>query len=212
MKTETIIDMEQQLARIALELEKTRSELSALQQRQCRMARWTRFFYLGSLVVIVLLVGITLSPKGVAQNVAQPTAEVTRLQAPVLVQDKAGRTIVEISDRPGYKGVTVYSSGGDAAFLGYDKQDNGLVQILGPGRKIIADVSADGLKFFGSTGQSVAFLGADSNNNGALQLKNSAGGVLADAGAIDANTGFMQVYPKSGKSPFPIPNYIKGSK
>ena len=25
-------------------------------------------------------------------------------------------------------------------------------------------------------------------------------------------TGFAQVYPRSGKAPFPIPNYIKGSK
>jgi len=53
---------------------------------------------------------------------------------------------------------------------------------------------------------------AKDNNSGALQLKNSAGGVLVDVGAIDANTGYAQVYPRSGKAPFPIPNYLKGSK
>jgi len=45
-----------------------------------------------------------------------------------------------------------------------------------------------------------------------VQLKSSSGGVLVDVGAVDGNTGFAQVYPKSGKSPFPIPNYLKGSK
>ncbi|HEY3025660.1 MAG TPA: hypothetical protein VGJ55_05885 [Pyrinomonadaceae bacterium] len=212
MKADTVTELEQQLGIITLELGRTRSELRALQQRQRRTARSTTLLYLSSLVVIVLLAGVALSPQSAAQNVAQPSAIVTRLQAPVLVQDKSGQTIVEISDRPGYKGVTVYNSGSDAAFLGFDKQNNGLLQLLGPGRKLFADVSADGFKFFGSTSQSVAFLGADSSNNGALQLKNSAGGVLVDVGAIDANTGFAQVYPRSGKSPFPIPNYIRGSK
>lgn len=212
MKAEEISDLEKQLAIFAVELERTQFELHALQQRQRCTAHWTRVRYVSALAVIVLLAGVALSPRSAAQNVAPPSAIVTRLQAPVLVQDKSGHTIVEISDRPGYKGVTVHSSGGDAAFLGYDKQDNGLVQVLGPGRKIIADVSADGFKFFGTAGQSVAFLGADNNNNGALQLKNSMAGVLVDLGAIDANTGFAQVYPRSGKSPFPIPNYLKGSK
>lgn len=69
-----------------------------------------------------------------------------------------------------------------------------------------------GFKLAGSAGQSAAFMGADSNNNGAIQLKNCTGGVIAAAGAIDANTGFMQVYPRSEKAPFPIPNCINGSK
>jgi hypothetical protein len=210
MKPVTTNNMVQELELLSLELERTRSELCDLRRRQYRATRWTKCFYLGSLV-IVLLFGTTISWTE-AQNSGQPAAIVTRLQAPVLVQDKSGRTIVELSDRAGFQGVTVFSPVGDAAFLGYDKENKGLVQVLGPGRKILADATADGFKFFGTTGQSVAFLGADSNNNGALQLKNSTGGVVAEAGAIDANKGVMQVYPKSGKSPFPIPNYIQGSK
>lgn len=212
MKAETSATIEQQLSRITLELVHTQLELRALQQRQRRSRRSTALVNLSGWALLVLFVVVALSPRSAAQNPAQPGAIVTRLQAPVLVQDKNGQTIVEISDRPGFKGVTVYSSGADAAFIGYDKQNNGIIQLLGPGRKLFADVSADGFKFFGTAGQSVAFLGADSNNNGAIQLKNSTGGVLVDAGAIDAHTGFAQVYPRSGKAPFPIPNYIKGSK
>ena len=206
MRAETNAELQHKLSLVVLELTQTRSELRSLQHRQRRAARLTALLSLGGLLVLVFLVG------GVPKGAAQSGGPVTHLQAPVVIQDKNGNTIVEISDRPGFKGVTVYSSSSDVAFLGFDKQNNGLIQLLGPGRKIFADIGADGFKFFGTAGQSVAFLGADNANNGAVQLKNSAGGVLVDIGAIDANTGFAQVYPKSGKAPFPIPNYLKGSK
>lgn len=157
--------------------------------------------------MVALVLGLVLS----AQTTAQKSVVLTSREAPVLVQDKSGHSIVEISDRAGFKGLSVYSLSGEAAYLGFDKPDKGLIQLLGPGGKLFADASADGFKFFGSAAQAVAFMGADSADNGALQLKNSAGGILAEAGAIDAKTGFVQVYSRSGKSPFPIPNYIKGS-
>lgn len=209
MKAETNAELQDKLSIVILQLTQTRSELHSLQRRQRRFARLATLLSLGGVLVLVFLVGI--APTGSAQN-AQPSGTVTRLQAPVLVQDKNGNTIVEISDRTGFKGVTVFNSTSDVAFLGFDKQNNGLVQLLGPGRKLFAEVGSDGFKFFGTSGQSVAFMGADNANNGAVQLKNSAGGVLVDIGAVDANTGFAQVYPRSGKAPFPIPNYLKGSK
>ena len=212
MKAETITELEQQLAIITLELGRTRSELRALQQRQGRTARSKTLLYLSSLTAISLLVSVAFSSRSSAQNVAQPSATVTRLQAPVLIQDTAGRTIVEISDRTGLHGISVTSSNGETAFLGFDKEKSGVLQLFGPGHKLATEASADGFKFFGMSGQSVAFVGADSANNGAVQLKSSSGGVLVDVGAVDGNTGFAQVYPKSGKSPFPIPNYLKGSK
>src|SRR5260370_25175945 len=97
MKAETITDLEQQLSIINIELGRTRSELRALQQRQRRTARSTTLFHLSGFLVIVLLATVALAPGGAAQNVAQPSAIVTRLQAPVLIQDKSGHTIVEIS-------------------------------------------------------------------------------------------------------------------
>lgn len=206
MKTETDAELQHRLSLVILELTQTRSELRLLQHKQRRAARLATLLSLTGVLVLLFLIGVV--PKGAAQG--QTT--VTRLQAPVLVQDKNGHTIVEISDRQGFKGVTVFNSSADVAFLGFDKQNNGLVQLLGPGRKIFADISVDGFKFFGPSGQSVAFMGADNSSNGAVQLKNANGGVLVDVGALDANTGFAQVYPKSGKTPFPIPNYLKGSK
>src|SRR5689334_18782573 len=112
MRAETDTELEQQLSIMVRELGRIRSELRDLQRRPRRSTRSTTLFCLCAVVVVVLLVSVALSPRGAAQNVAQPSATVTRLEAPVLVQDKAGHTIVEISDRPGYKGVTVYSSGG----------------------------------------------------------------------------------------------------
>lgn len=206
MKTETDAELQHRLSLVILELTQTRSELRLLQHKQRRAVRLATLLSLAGVLVLLFLIGVV--PKGAAQG----QATVTRLQAPVLVQDKNGHTIVEISDRQGFKGVTVFNSTADVAFLGFDKQDNGLVQLLGPGRKIFADISVDGFKFFGPSGQSVAFMGADNSSNGAVQLKNANGGVLVDVGALDANTGFAQVYPKSGKTPFPIPNYLKGSK
>ncbi len=206
MNAETDAELQHRLSIVILELTQTRSELRSLRHKQRRAARLTTLLSLGGLLVLVFFIGVV--PKGSAQG----PATVTRLQAPVLIQDKSGNTIVEISDRPGFKGITVFSAQSDVAFLGFDKQNNGLVQVLGPGRKILADMGADGFKFFGPSGQAVAFMGADSASNGAVQLKNSSGGVVVDVGAIDANTGFVQVYPKSGKAPFPIPNYLKGSK
>lgn len=210
MQAETNDELQQRLSVVIRELAETRSELRSLQHRQHKSARLSPLLTFGGVFVLVLL--LILVPNGAAQNGVPSPGSVTRLQAPVLIQDKTGKTIVEISDRTGFKGVTVFSSSSDVAFLGFDKQNNGLVQLLAPGRKIFADIGVDGFKFFGPSGQPVAFMGVDSASNGALQLKNSSGGVLVDAGAIDANTGFAQVYPKSGKSPFPIPNYLKGSK
>ena len=210
MQAETNDELQRRLSLVILELAQTRSELRSLKHRQGRSARLTTLLSFGGAFVLVFL--LVVVPNGAAQNGVQMPGSVTRLQAPVLIQDKTGKTIVEISDRTGFKGVTVFSSSSDVAFLGFDKQNNGVVQLLAPGRKIFADISVDGFKFFGPSGQAVAFMGADSSSNGAVQLKNSTGGVLVDVGAIDANTGFAQVYPKSGKSPFPIPNYLKGSK
>jgi hypothetical protein len=87
MKAKTITELEQQLAIITLELGRTRSELRAVQQRQGRTARSTTLLYLSSLTVLGLLVGVAFSSRSSAQNVAQPSATVTCLQAPVLVQD-----------------------------------------------------------------------------------------------------------------------------
>jgi len=209
MRVETNAELQDRLSNVVLELTQTRSELRSLQARQRRAARLTTSLSIGGLLVFVCLIAIV--PISTAQNPGQPSGTVTRLEAPVLIQDKNGKTIVEISDRPGLHGISVTSTNGETAFLGFDKEKNGVLQLFGPGHKLSTEASADGFKFFGSS-QSVAFLGADSAGQGALQLKNSTGGVLVDVGAVDANTGFAQVYPKSGKSPFPIPNYLKGSK
>lgn len=134
MQAETNDELQQQLSVVIRELAQTRSELRFLQHRQRKSARLSTLLSLGGGLVLVFL--LVVVPKGAAQNGVQAPGSVTHLQAPVLIQDKTGKTIVEISDRPGFKGVTVFSSSSDVAFLGFDKQNNGMVQLLAPGRKI----------------------------------------------------------------------------
>ena len=203
--------VERQLAGSRAELGRTQSELQSLRASRSASARAARGAAVCGLAGMAAVVGLVLSPRTGAQA-ATPPATVTRFQAPFIVESTAGKTLFEVADRPGLHGVAVYSASGEAVFLGFDKEQNGIVQVKGANGKLVADVSLDGFKYFGPSGSSVAYLGADSGGNGAMQLKNAADGVVVDAGVLGAATGYVQVYPRSGKAPFPIPNYIKGSK
>ena len=79
----------------------------------------------------------------------------------------------------------------------------------------ITDASSGtyGLNIYNPTGGSgaVAFLGGTNNGNGKLQLGDAAGNSLVEAGVLPGNIGVVRVYPMNGKSPIPIPNFIKGA-
>src|SRR5207237_9780217 len=106
MRFETSTIVEERIKLLATELERTRSELRALQRQHRRSALSTRLFYLSGSIVILSFLGIAFSPRGAAQQqVARPP---TYFDAPFVVYDKNHRPIVEISDEPGKKGLTVY--------------------------------------------------------------------------------------------------------
>lgn len=200
-----------QVRELSRELEMTQRRLHKLESAQARSAGSTRLLRATSLVLgSLLLAGIWLPRAEV--RAAEQTATVTRLQLPVLFQDSANHTIAEISDRPQHHGITVYSKTGEAVYIGADKQGNGLLMLETPAKNISSELSVDGFHLFGSSGKSVAFVGADSTGSGVIQLKNSTDGVVVDMGALGGKTGFVQVYPRSGKTPFPIPNYLQGGK
>ena len=200
--------LEDQLSAKSAELDRARSQLHSLRQQPKRPRRRHGGPLVGLLLVTALVSGFALAPHSPAQP-KQPAA-VTVVQAPYVVNDSAGKAIFEVSEHP--RGLKVFSTTGEALYLGTEKGGPGLIQLLGLDGKLILDLSSDGFKFFGKSQASVAFVGADSANNGALQLKNNADGVVVDIGVLGAATGYVQVYPKSGKTPFPIPNYLKGGK
>ena len=70
-----------------------------------------------------------------------------------------------------------------------------------------------GLNIYNPNGgsEAVAFLGGTNNGNGKLQLGDAAGNSLVEAGVLPGNIGVVRVYPMNGKSPIPIPNFIKGA-
>ncbi len=74
MRFEASMTLEDQIKLLATELERTRSELRALQRQHRRSALSTRLFYLSGLIVIGSLLGIAFSSPGAAQQeVARPT-------------------------------------------------------------------------------------------------------------------------------------------
>ena len=215
MTANTTIELEQRLAMMQAQFERSAVELKRLQanqrfaeRRQTGRGLSSRLpLFVGlSLVALALTLGLS------TQSQAQSPVTNTILKWPILVQDASGNTILEISDRPKHYGITLYNkAGGQVAFLGITS-GGGILGIQGTDAKLLADISEDGFKFFGKSEASVAFMGADTVGNGAIQLKNTADGVVVNAGVFDGATGFVQVYPRSGKTPFPIPNYLKGGK
>lgn len=211
MNSEQLLELERRLQAMSTELDKTQRELRDLRQVQRRSAKLTLMVRVGCLAVGSVLVGGVWMAKNTVQA-AEPTAVITRLEAPVEIHDKAGHVIAEISDRPGHHGLTLYSTAGETAFIGSDKQHQGMMVLENTPGKLSTEAGADGFKFFSSGGQAVAFVGGDDTGAGAIQLKNSSGGVLVDIGALGGKTGFAQVYPRSGRAPMPVPDYLMGSK
>lgn len=204
--------LEDKVRALAADLERTQRELRRLERQRKHALHATRFLNLSGLLVIVLLLSLTLSSNSAAQQqTAQPSAIVTHFDVPVRFTDKAGHTVAEISDQHGSYGLTIYGPNGGGVYLGINKQQNGLIQLLGPGNKEITTISEKGYSLNGKSGQAVAFVGASSGGNGMLQLGNASGDSLVEAGALDASTGVVRVYPMDGRSPIPVPNFIKGA-
>ena len=211
MTTPTRQELERQLQEVFSELQRTNTRLQTLESAQARGTARTKLLRSATLVLGGLLALGAWLPRAEVRAADEPTV-VTVLQLPVVFHDKSGHTLMEVSDRPQHHGITLYSKTGEAAYIGVDKQSNGVLMLETAAGKISSEMSVDGFHLFGSSGKSVAFMGAESTGAGVIQLKNAADGVVVDIGALGGKTGFVQVYPRSGKAPFPIPNYLQGGK
>ena len=211
MNPDSMQQLSQRLQDVSQHLQLAHSRLRELESAQRRSGGHTRAYRATVLVLAGLALAGTWMPRAEVRA-ADYAGTVTRLQLPVVFQDSANHTIAEISDRPQHHGITVYSKSGEAVYIGADKQGNGLLMLENAAGKLTSELSVDGFKLFGRSGHSVAFVGAEDTGAGVIQLKNASDGVLVDIGALGGKTGFVQVYPRSGKAPFPIPNYLQGGK
>lgn len=200
-----------QLQTLSRELGRAQARLRALESAARGDHGRTRAFRAALLGLAALAVAGVWLPRAEVRAADAPTL-VTRLELPVLFQDKAGHTVLEVSDRPQHHGITLYGKSGEAAYFGSDKQGNGLLMLETPAQTISSELSVTGFHLFGSSGKSIAYVGTDNDGAGVVQLKNASDGVVVDIGSLGGKTGFVQVYPRSGKAPFPIPNYLQGGK
>ena len=218
MSSEASMTLEERIKLLATELERTRSELRALQRQHRQLNLAKRMTYLAGFVVLALMTSGTLVSRSIAQNeVARP---ITILEAPVEIRGKSGQTIVQIGEDKGRYGLNIYSpnvpsspngpsSPGASLGLGFEGAGgtSGLI-LLKEGPNFTAKLGRDGLRLY-KTNQAVAYLGISAGGNGELQLGNPTGTALVEAGALDSNTGVVRVYP-FGATPIPIPTFLRG--
>ena len=199
---ETTDNLKKQLAIIAAELERTRSELRTL-QKQSRKTSWARkTSYSVILLGAVLAFGSIFSPQSSALN-SPAQRPVHRLEAPVLIVGAGNNTIAEISEDPGRYGITVYGKKGGKIALGTSSlTDGGLIQLSDPGQKAIANVSERAVMFSNTNGEPAAGIGLKPSGSGFLALGNPNGDGVVEAGMLDDGRGVVRVYPLGGPASF----------
>jgi hypothetical protein len=211
------MNLEERIKLLATELERTQSDLHALQSQRRQVNLAKRVTYLAGLVVLAFMTGVTLTPRSIAQN--ESPKPITILEAPVEIRGKSGQTIVQIGEESGRYGLNIYSpnasSGSNApsgpgasVHLGFEGGGSSALILLKEGPNFTAKLGRDGLRMY-KTNQPVAFLGISAGGNGELQLGNPTGTALVEAGALDSNTGTVRVYPY-GATPIPIPTFLRG--
>jgi hypothetical protein len=210
MKGEINRTLEERVRLLAAELESTRSSLRALQRQHRHSALSTRFFYLSGLIIVLFVLGIARSPSGAAQKT------VTHFEAPFIVEDKSHRTIVEISDEPGKKGLTVFGPKGGSVGLGTSNA-KGLILFQDASQKTFAAIDEEGFKFVegdhnvvfvgkvaagpeitlnGQNGSPIASL-VRTANGGKLELSSSNGELMVIAGTTSSGVGTVRTGPMS---------------
>jgi hypothetical protein len=188
----------------------------ALIERQLTRAH-TKLVALG--VVTAASLVASLAPRTSAQAL-QPKA-VTRFEAPFIVVDEKGASIVEISNAPGRYGLTVWGRSGGNVFMGTSSAtQGGLVQLHEPKDKLTTQIGPGGIIVEGGgdvliknkQGATVAGIGANAQDEGYLSLGNPAGNAAVEAGVTSDNRGFVVAHPTYGPPPQVIPRWLMGGR
>lgn len=212
MMSGQMTEMERRLLQVEQELATVQAQNRLWQQKFRRKEVTTRIVCLLAIVVCVVSFGSNaVFPTASASSTAQRPVSV--LDAPVLIVDKEKKAIVEISADPGKYGLTVHGPTGESVFLGSSKTKNsGLIQVLGPERKMLALVNGEGFTSYNTSGHAVASLGARAGGSGFMTLGNANGDGIVEAGMTQDSKGIVRDYPLGGPPPMVIPNTIMGGK
>jgi hypothetical protein len=211
--TEKLTELERRLALVESELDALRGQSRDLRRRNRKLAHATRLLCCIGLIGVGLFVSSGAPLAGAAATTTGGQRAVTRLEAPLLVLDKAGNSVVEISDEKGSYGLTVRNPSGGSVFLGSSKTSGaGLVHLYGPGQKLFTNLNYEGLTAYNTSGKAVASIGARPGGSGFMSLGNPNGDGLVEAGATEDGRGLVRVYPLGGPPPTVIPKFIMGGK
>lgn len=211
MLTEKIAELEARLLLVERELERVSVQNQDLQRMNRRRKLVTKVLCLFCLFLFTL--SASLPPPSAEATKHSAQRPVTRLEAPVLVVDSAGNSIVEVSGDQGKYGLTVYGPQGEGLFFGSAKSSGaGIIHVYGPGRKLLSLVNHEGFTAYNSTGKAVAALGARPGGSGFMTLGNANGDGIVEAGMTQDARGIVRAYPLGGPPPTVIPTAIMGGK
>jgi hypothetical protein len=175
------------------------------------------------------------------QGSTEGGGRVTKVTAPFEVVDAQGLTLMRVTDDDGTaygRGVYVFnnqkrpvahvgvaSGGGGGRILVRDKDANRTrhVQMIytasgpqfvikGDNDKMMLSIDKIGLIYYNAQENPAISLGAgQSGAKGVLKIADEDGISAVEAGSLDKR-GIVRVYPAKGAIPFPIPQFIMGSK
>lgn len=163
-----------------------------------------------------------------------------KVTAPFEVVDKQGRTIMKVQEPSSDAGRGMYiyndqgliaasitvlhgSSGGRAVVYDGAGSPSRHVQMLygksgpqfvikGDNEKMMLSADKSGLIYYNAQENPALFLGAGTHNQGVLKILDSDGTSVVEASSLIDKRGVVRVYPAKGTIPFPIPQFLIGSK
>jgi hypothetical protein len=134
----------------------------------------------------------------------------------IKVYDKDGVKAVARfgADPEGQFGTVAVGKAGQVYAAMVAGKDSGQVVVRGADEKNIAELGEKGVVVFNKAGTAVGRLGLppSGKESGYLVVANSGGDAMVEAGVLPEGRGVVRAYPLDGKTPIPIPNFIRGGK
>jgi hypothetical protein len=132
----------------------------------------------------------------------------------VAVYDQNEKRIVRFGADPKSEfGSLVLGKDGKALVGLVVEKDAGLVVLRDSSNQSIVELGEPGVQVF-NKGKAVARLGTSPSGKGSgyLSLGNPGGDTIVEGGMLPEGDGVVRAYPLSGRTPIPIPNFIRGGK
>jgi hypothetical protein len=132
----------------------------------------------------------------------------------VAVYDKAEKRIARFGADPKTEfGSLVIGKDGKALAGVSIEKEAGLIVVRDSNNESLVELGEPGVQVF-NKGKSVGRLGLSPSGKGSgyLSIGNPAGNTIVEAGMLEDGDGVVRAYPLTGRTPVPIPNFIRGGK